>query len=154
MYSRPASSAASTESVAKPASIIFPLRLFVPGVPIRKSHSERLGVQFFHRTNIVRCAYPLSRVPRIVSLSDIAVADRPTQSSTSKHITRGETILLCQKKKQLNESTKTSVKVNRPALRRASLCAKKWNTFGKANMGRVRRSRRSPSVSRRRGGRE
>jgi hypothetical protein len=73
---------------------------------------------------------------------------------TSKRVAKGETNLLCQKKKQLNARAKMSAKANRPALRRASLCARKWNIFGKANTAHVRRSRRLLSASRRRGGRE
>jgi hypothetical protein len=73
---------------------------------------------------------------------------------TSKRASKGETILLCQKKKQSNERAKTSAKANRPVLRLASLYAKKWNTFGKANTAPDRQNKRSPLVSRRRGGRE
>ena len=73
---------------------------------------------------------------------------------TSKCMVKGETILLCQKKKQLNTRARTSAKANLPVLRLASLCAKKWNTFAKANTAPDRRSRRSQLVSRKRGGRE
>jgi len=66
---------------------------------------------------------------------------------TSKRVAKGETILLCQKKKQLNARAKTNAKASRLPLRRANLCAKKWNTFGKASMAPARRSRRSPLVS-------
>jgi hypothetical protein len=66
---------------------------------------------------------------------------------TSKRVAKDETILLCQKKKQSNERAKTSAKANRLRLRRASLCAKKWNTFGKANTALDRLSKRSPLVS-------
>ena len=60
---------------------------------------------------------------------------------TSKRLSKGETLLLCRKKKQSNARARTSAKANRPALRLASLCAKKWNTFGKANTVPDRRNR-------------
>ena len=60
--------------------------------------------------------------------------------------------MLRQKKKQLNAHTKTSAKANRPPLRPASLAARKWNTFGKANTAPDRQSKRSPLVRPRRGG--
>jgi hypothetical protein len=73
---------------------------------------------------------------------------------TSKSVAKGETILLCQKKKQLNARTRTSVKANRPVLRLVSLCAKKWNTFEKANTAPARQNKRSPLAFRKRGGPE
>src|SRR5262249_60303553 len=55
---------------------------------------------------------------------------------------------------QSNMRARTNVKGNRLPLRRESLCAKKWNTFGKANTVPDRPSRRSPLVCPRRGGPE
>jgi hypothetical protein len=78
----------------------------------------------------------------------------PAAFFTSKHLSRGETILLCQKKKQSNARAKMSAKVSLPALKLASLCAKKWNTFERASTAPDRRNKRSRLVSRKRGGRE
>ena len=73
---------------------------------------------------------------------------------TSKIVARAETILLCQKKKSLSARERTSAKANHPPPRRANLCAKRWNTFGKASMAPVRQSKRSPLVSPKRVGPE
>jgi 16S rRNA C1402 (ribose-2'-O) methylase RsmI len=73
---------------------------------------------------------------------------------TAKHRSKGEIILLCQKKTQLNARAKMNAKASRLPLRRASLCAKKWNTFGKANMVPGRQSKQLPLVCPRRGERE
>jgi hypothetical protein len=69
-------------------------------------------------------------------------------------VAKGEIILLCQKKNQSNARVRMSLKANRLPLRQASLCAKKWNTFGKASMVPVRQSKQLPLDCPRRGERE
>jgi hypothetical protein len=68
----------------------------------------------------------------------------------SKHGLGGETDFVCQKKKQPKERVKTSLKANRLLLKRANSCARKWNTFGKANTALARLNRRLPSGYRKR----
>jgi hypothetical protein len=60
---------------------------------------------------------------------------------TSKGLSRGETIVVCQKKSQLNGRAKMNAKVYLLPPKRANSCAKKWSTYGKANMEHGRRSR-------------
>ena len=66
----------------------------------------------------------------------------PAVFFTSKRVAKGETILLCQRKKQLNARVRMSAKASRPALRLASLCVRKWSIFGKANTAPAHRSKR------------
>jgi len=65
---------------------------------------------------------------------------------TSKGQVQSETFALCQKKKLLNGRARTNVKGSPLPRRQVNSCAKKWSIFGKANMGHVRRNRRSRLV--------
>jgi hypothetical protein len=72
---------------------------------------------------------------------------------TSKGCLRGETSLLCQKKKQSKEHAKTNARANLHPHRRASSCARKWNMSERANTALARQSKQSPSACPRHGGR-
>ena len=108
--------------------------------------------------------YPPRSNRRMIVLSICATLPKKTdelqrnlphpEAPIQQTVASGETLLLCQKKKHLNARAKTSARANRLLLRRASLCAKRWNIFGKANTVPARRSRQSPLVSPRRVERE
>jgi uncharacterized protein (TIGR02284 family) len=98
-----------------------------PNRPDRAKTPSRLTIVSFVPAAVARRC----RSPTRFSL-------RPTMSSEAKHFR-------CLKKKQLNERAKTSVKAKHLLLKRASSYAKRWSTFGKANMALARPSRRSPS---------
>ena len=93
-------------------------------------------------TSAAACSNPIAH--RTSKNAAIPGLIKVPHNVTTKPIATGETILLCQNKKQLNEPGKMRVKESRPQHRRANLCGKRWSTIARGNMARVPLSKRSP----------
>src|SRR5947208_4844456 len=108
----------------------------------REGHrSSRVDREETVLTSAAACSTPLAhRTSKNAAISGLI---KVPHNVTTKPMSVSETILLCQKKKQLNGLEKTSAKEGHRQRKQANLYGKRWSIFGKGNMARVLRSRPS-----------